>query len=97
MLRTSRCFRIKLFQSGGPRTLSAVAPSVYNLSSPSEKYFASWGQSSRLHCGQLEFISETLWSWEPMLFRPQPDRSHRNRNLTGDGGRFGWRLFNSED
>src|SRR6267143_3423533 len=97
MLRTSRCFRIKLFQSGGPRTLSAVAPSVYNLSSPSEKYFASWGQSSRPHCGQLEFISETMWSSEPIHFRPQPDRSRRNHNLKGDGRRFRWPLINFED
>ena len=97
MLRTSRCIRIKLLQSGGPRTLSAVASSLYNLSSPSEKYFASWGQSSPPHCGQLEFISETMWNSEPIHFRPRLGRGRRNHNLKGDGRRFRWPLINFED
>jgi hypothetical protein len=97
MLRTSRCIRIKLLQSGGPRTLSAVASSLYNLSSPSEKYFASWGQSSPPHCGQLEFIPETMWNPEPIHFRPRPGRGRRGHNLKGDGRRFRWPLINFED
>jgi len=46
MLRASQCFRIKLLQSGGPRALSAFAPFVYSIPSPSEQIFASSGQSS---------------------------------------------------
>jgi hypothetical protein len=46
MLRTSRCFRITLFQSGGPRTLSVMAPSLCSISSSSEKHFAFWERLS---------------------------------------------------
>src|ERR1700687_6316680 len=88
MLRTSRCFRIKLFQSGGPRTLSAVAPSVYSLSSPSEKHFTFWGHSSPPHCGQFEIISETMWNSRSIHFRPRLGRGRRGHNLKGGGGGF---------
>ena len=97
MLRTSRCIRIKLLQSGGPRTLSAVASSLYNLSSPSEKQFASWGQSSPPHCGQIEIISETMWNSRSIHFRPRLGRGRRDHNLKGDGRRFRWPLINFED
>src|SRR2546421_4161296 len=46
MLRTSRCFRITLSQSDGPRTLAARARARRSLSSPSAKHFESWGRPS---------------------------------------------------
>src|SRR4029077_763690 len=48
MLRTSRCFRITLSQSDGPRTLAVKARSRRSLSSPSAKHFESWGLPSPL-------------------------------------------------
>src|SRR6202521_5419848 len=97
MLRTSRCFRIKLLQSGGPRTLSAVAPSVYSLSSPSEKHFTFWAHSSPPHCGRFAIISETMWNSRSIHFRPRLGRGRRGHNLKRDGRRFRWPLINFED
>src|SRR6267378_3980337 len=97
MLRTSRCFRIKLFQFGGPRTLSAVAPSVYSLHSPSEKHFTFCGHPSPPRCGQIEIISEAMWNPQPIHFWPRPDRGQRDHNLKGDVRRLRWPLINFED
>src|SRR6267142_4552294 len=94
MLRTSRCIRIKLFHSDGPRTLAVIAPSLCSLSGPSEKRFVSWGQSSPHHRGQFEIISEMLWNPESIHFRPRPGRGRRGHNLKGDGRRFRWPLIN---
>src|SRR5260370_4692465 len=96
MLRPSRCFRIKLFQAGGPRTLSAVAPSSYSLSSPSEKHITFRGQRSLAHRGQIEIVSETMCNPGPSFFRPRPDRGRRDHNLKGDGRRFLWPLIHFE-
>ena len=81
MLRTSRCIRIKLFQSDGPRTLAVNAPSLCSLSGPSEKRFVSSGQSSAPHCGQIEIIPDMIWNSGPIYFRPRPGRGPRARNL----------------
>ena len=78
MLRTSRCIRIKLFQSDGPRTLAVIAPSLCSLSSPSEKRSISWGPSSPPQCGQIEIISETVWNSGPIYFRPRGGQQARN-------------------
>jgi len=78
MLRTSRCIRIKLFQSDGPRTLAVIAPSLCSLSSPSEKRFASRGHSSPPHCGQIEIIPAMIWNSGPIYFRPRGGQRARN-------------------
>src|SRR5437667_11086468 len=64
MLRTSRCFRIKLSQFVGPRTLSAIAPSLYSFSSPSEKIFACCGQPSPF------FVAKSLLGRSVVCGRP---------------------------
>jgi hypothetical protein len=78
MLRTSRCVRIKLLQSDGPRTLAVIAPSLCSLSGPSEKRFVSSGQSSPPHCGQIDIISETIWNSGPIYFRPRGGQRAHN-------------------
>src|SRR6266481_9479249 len=54
MLRTSRCFRITLFQSVGPRTLSAIAPCLCSISSLSENTSTFWGLSYPLAARKLK-------------------------------------------
>jgi len=70
MLRTSRCIRIKLFQSDGPRTLAVIASSLCSLSGPSEKRFVSWGQSSPPNFGQIEIIPEMIGIRDQSIFDP---------------------------
>src|SRR5437899_7047961 len=85
MLRTSRCFRIKLSQFVGPRTLSAIAPSSYSFSSPSEKRFACGGQSSpSAACKSKAFLERFVVCGRPITGR-------------GSGRRFPGRQIIFED
>jgi len=58
MLRTSRCFRITLFQSVGPRTLSAIAPYPCSFSCSFEKMFTLPGQSRPFVARKLKSFLE---------------------------------------
>ena len=68
MLRTSRCIRIKLFQSDGPRTLAVIAPPLYSLSSPSVKHFGSRGQLSPFTADKSKLFLKHMWNWGPIHF-----------------------------
>src|SRR5882762_5817371 len=88
MLRTSRCFRIKLFQSDGPRTLAVIAPPLYSLSNPSVRHSGSGGRSPFPPSDKSKSFLKRCGIRDQSIFRSRLGRRHQANNLTGDGRRF---------
>src|SRR5260370_16730072 len=84
MLRTSRCFRIKLFQFVGPRALPAIALFPYSLFSSFKRNLALWGHAAPPRFGPFEIIPETIRKSGPIYFRQEPARGRRAHNVKGE-------------
>jgi len=94
MLRTSRCFRITLSQSDGPRTLAVRARSRRSLSTPSAKHFESWGLPSSLTADKSKSFLKRCGAPVQAIF--DRDQTAVTGLITegGTGGAFrGRRLF----
>src|SRR5260370_20676118 len=68
MLRTSRCFRIKLFQFVGPRALPAIALFPYSLFSSFKRNLALWGHAAPLASDHLKSLPKRSVSQDQSIF-----------------------------
>ena len=68
MLRTSRCFRIKLFQFVGPRALPAIALFPYSLFSSFKRNLALWGHADPLASDHLKSFLKRSVNQDQSIF-----------------------------